>query len=1134
MAYGRLGSWPQNRGGRIRRIDRECWASQVQPNLRAAIHNKMQDTAMRCPNCHHNNPKNAKLCTECGLPIIYPDNIVAHSTGEEGERKQVTILFSDLSGYTSMSERLDPEEIQDIMSTIFGKITEILYGYDGFIERFIGDSVMAVFGVPKAHEDDPVRAIRAAMMIHSAVEDLSQKFEMKIGCPLMMHSGINSGLVVTGKIDVQKGTHGLTGDPINLAARLEGLAKAREIIVGPETYRQTQNHFEFECLESVHIKGKSEPVEIYKFLRVKPLPNKIHRMKGMRADLIGRDKEINTMLESVERVLEGQGLIIEIVGDAGSGKSRLIQEFKNKLNLEDINWLEGHTYNYTQNTPYYPLINLLSHVFQILEVDSPEHVRLKIKNKLDYLLGSENTFEPYIGGLFSLVYPEAEYIGPEFWKLRLYSSIHYIFQAIHKQKQMVICFEDLHWADPSSIGIIESIINAFGMTSLFVCTYRPEFGKLSEKFNLDPDVKIQIIRLQDLQSKEVQEMLRSLLRSNDLPAHFVNLISSKTEGNPFYLEELVNSLIETKMLYKKNNSWNLKYPFDKHHIPSSINGVLTDRVDRLDKQSKLILQKASVIGRTFLYKVLRQITDINIPIEDYLPGLEKLDLISTLSEEPDLEYIFKHALTRDVVYNGLLKKDRQLVHEQVGLAMEKLFNDRIIELYDTLAYHFKHGQSVVKGIEYLIKAGKKSLRKYALNESNESFSDAYNLLSKESNASNEFNELIINVLNNWSYTLYFIGDFKKLNSLYSNHIELAETIENSQVKGMFYAWAGFGLRIKDEHNLSYHYLKKSLFIGRENEHIKLIGLASAWITWTCGELGLLDEAISHGRKAQQIAEMHKDDHYLHFKSLGGMAQAYIFKGELQKSFSLANDLLKYGNKHSNVRSIVLGNVFMGWSDFMAGKFVSAIQFCQNAMQHSVDPYYSMVSKLLFCYCNVQLKKVSEIEDTANEVANLCHKFGCEVWGTLAHIILGIISITKGKMTDGLNIIQIAQKKIILNNRKFFYAYSEHVVGTIYSQISRGEEKLSLGTVIKNVGFLLKNVPFAYSRAETHLKNAIELSNNIGSKCVMAQAYLELGVLHKSKHKNETARECINTSIELFKECESEAYLIQAKETLKSF
>jgi class 3 adenylate cyclase len=301
-----------------------------------------------------------------------------------------------------MSERLDPEEVKEITSKIFDDISKIITKYEGFVEKYAGDAVMALFGATEAHEDDPVRAIKAAREIHKLVDSLSPQYEERIEQPLSMHTGINTGLVVTGNVNLEKGTHGIAGDTINVAARLSGLGNAGEILVGPDTFYQAEGYFDFIELEPASIKGKSEPIRIYKVLTRKEQPIKIHRLHGLKADLIGRKVEMNQLSDAVRKLKTGTGSIFSIYGPAGTGKSRLIQEFKAPLNLEEIQWLEGYAYPYSQNIPYSPLINLLSRSLQIEEGDPPEEIRKKIEAGLGNLIGENQDLIPYgkIGDVF--------------------------------------------------------------------------------------------------------------------------------------------------------------------------------------------------------------------------------------------------------------------------------------------------------------------------------------------------------------------------------------------------------------------------------------------------------------------------------------------------------------------------------------------------------------------------------------------------------------------------------------------------------------------------------------------------------------------------------------------------------------
>jgi class 3 adenylate cyclase len=335
----------------------------------------------------------------------------------------VTVLFSDLTGYTAMSERLDPEEVKEITTHIFSEISKIVGKYEGFIEKYAGDAVMALFGADAAHEDDPVRAISAAREIHNLVNSLSPKYEERSEQPLSMHSGINTGLVVTGEVNLERGTHGVAGDTINVAARLSALGNAGDILVTADTYAQTDGYFDFKELESAKIKGKTAPVRIFKVLSQKDQPVKIHRLQGLKAELIGRKVEIKQLSDAVQKLKAGTSSVFTICGTAGTGKSRLIQEFKESLNHDEIQWLEGQAFPFSQNMPYFPLINLLNRAFQIKEGDSPDVTRNKIETAISSLIEEKTDVVPYIGTLFSLSYPEVEEVSPEFWQTQLQQAV---------------------------------------------------------------------------------------------------------------------------------------------------------------------------------------------------------------------------------------------------------------------------------------------------------------------------------------------------------------------------------------------------------------------------------------------------------------------------------------------------------------------------------------------------------------------------------------------------------------------------------------------------------------------------------------------------------------------------------------
>lgn len=1106
-----------------------------------------------CPKCNFYNPPEFKFCGECGHDLRKPQEIppedepVAKPSPEkilakeippisspmDGERKYVTALFSDMSGYTAMSEKLDPEEVKDITGRIFGEVSKIVNKYDGFIEKFIGDAVMALFGVPRAHEDDPVRAIRAATEIHHLVRTISPEFEEKIGKPLSMHTGINTGLVVTGEVNTEKGTHGVAGDTINVAARLSSLAEAHTVIVGLDTYRQAEGFFAFETLEPTRVKGKAEPIQIYRLLSAKERPGTTLRRHGLRADLIGRQVELAQLQEAVEKLKNGKSSIFFICGDTGTGKTRLVEEFRATLDVGTFQWLEGQAYAYSQNTPYFPLIDLLNHVFEIKEGDPPEKVKEKVEARIAYLMGEETDVIPYMGSLYSLSYPEIEAVSPEFWKSRLQEAIHKTLSEMAQREPTIICLEDLHWADPSFMDLLRFILSEFRDAALFLCIYRSPFAPFTGHELGGLGMPSQEFHLQELSPSEGQSMLESLLGSKNIPHEIRKFIQENVGGNPFYLEEVINTFIESGTLKSDNGTWILSKPITGSDMPTTIHGIISARLDHLEKESKRILQEASVIGRTFLYDILKRCTHLEEQLDRRLTRLEHSDLIHPRTLQPVLEYSFKSALTHDVVYNGLLKKERQTIHDRIGVVMEQLFQDRLPEFYETLAFHFKQGRSIHKAVYYLIKAGEKSLGRYAIEESHQYFKEAFDLISNKTDRTKEEDGLLVDLLNKWSLVFYYRGKFGDQLDLLSAHRELAESLDDKEKLGMFYAWLGFTLSFREKLKDSYLYLCKAIEVGENVENQQVTGYACMWLTWTCSELGLLDEAVKFGERALEIVRHFPADHYLFFKTLGGIAYTCSLSGDTARGINAGSELVNYGQKHSNVRSMALGYYVKGYVYLRRGDFPSAIECTRKALQTAKDPFYSQIARFNLGINLALNDQFKEAEEMLQEVLSYCTSCGCEILGSPTSGVLGLLSIANGRMSSGLKRLKEALTIFYEIDRKPIIATYEHILGQIYLNIVTKAAPISFTTAAKNVGFLLKNVPSAGKKAEDHFKKAIEVAREIRANTILGQTLLDLGFLYKARGKIDKAGECLNEAVQILEQCGSEIFLKQAKEELAS-
>jgi class 3 adenylate cyclase/tetratricopeptide (TPR) repeat protein len=1107
---------------------------------------------LECPACKAIIPLGRKFCGKCGyalsestetaslkesehdtqIPESPPEETVPAEIKTEGERKHVTVLFSDLTGYTAMSEKLDPEEVKEITSRIFGGISKIVDSYDGFVEKYAGDAVMAIFGAPQAHEDDPVRTVKAAREIHQLVDTISPEVKKKIGQSISMHTGINTGLVVTGEVDMERGTHGIAGDTINLASRLSNLAEPGEVLVDVNTCRQIEGHFTCEYRETTTVKGKADPVDVHQVLSQRDKPLTIRRLSGLRADLVGRDVEMAELSEAVENLQQGKGRIFSICGAAGTGKSRLVEEFKAGLDPGQIQWIEGHAYAYSQNIPYFPLVDLLNRLLHIEEKDESEKVRNKVESGLGSLVSSPQDVIPYVGHLYSLSYPEAEDISPEHWKSRLQTAVLTILSAVANRAPTVFFLEDLHWADPSFVELLRRACIEIRQPAIVLCAYRPIFSLFTGHQIGSIGKYYHEIQLQNLSLSVAQNMLASLLKTESIPPDLKRWVNNKAEGNPFYLEELVNSLIESETLTRDNGSWKLTGPIAESDIPSSLHGLITGRLDRLEKQTKRILQEASVIGRDFLYEILKRITELEERIDGELSRLERLDLIRTRALQPDIEYMFKHALTQEVVYNSLLKKQRREIHEQIARVIESVFKDRLVEFNETLAYHYALGQSNTKAVDYLVKSGEKSLARYAVEEAHQYFKEAYDILASKAELSDAENIILIDILNSWAYAYYYLGEFKEFTDLFRSHQLLADSLEDKARTGMFYVWFGVAHFMAGNSKDSYEYLCKSLELGEKSGNQKVVGYACTWLTWTCAELGLFAEGINFGERAQKIAESFPSDQYLFFKSLGGLCYINYFKGNMNRIFEGAERLIEYGERNTNSRSKLFGHWMKAFGHLITGDLKSSLKSSQTSIELALDPSYFTFPKVTFGVAYFFGGQLREAEKVLKSSIDFCEKHGLGQVSVVNQCFLSPILIAHGHMKIGTELLEKVRRNCITNQRRVWYAVSEYLIGEVNSQIATGP-KPSLSIMAKNVGFLVKNVPFAAKKAEEHFNKAIELFKEIDAKGFLGSVYLSLGMLLKARKRTDQARECILEAIDLFKECEAEGWLKQANEALEA-
>lgn len=1089
---------------------------------------------MQCSHCSFDNPQDFRYCGRCGAIL---DREAIRRTDlhhHQAERRNVTILFSDLSDYTRITETFDAEDVKAIMAEIFDKSRRIILNYGGSVERFLGDEVMAIFGSPVSHEDDAIRAINAAREIHRTVDVINDR--QLIDHPLKMHTGINTGIVITSENRDHRLSYGVTGDAANLAKRIQTLAQPGEILVGNETYRQSAGYFNFHSLDIQPVRGHNEAVFIYRYISHQQEPRKVRRIFGRRSKLIGREREI-AVFEQAARGLEKSGTkVVCVSGEMGTGKSRLTDEFKKGLEKEKFTWCEGSAYEFTRNSSYFPIIDLLRREFDILEEDPPGTIRSKVADAT-IRWAADTGLADLIGGLFALESMETaaeKLIDPEIWKSRLHDAMATLFNAMASHKPMIVCFEDLHWADSSTIDLLVHLITQCQGPILFLLIYRPLFSDQYPNLLTAAAKDATLLSIGELSPEQSGRMVCSLLDTPDVPQCLLPFVENEIPGNPFFLEEVINSLVESETIVQSGETWELKQPIYKLEIALTIRGVITSRIDRLEPEARGILREASVIGSSFPAEILLVISRSSDRLDQCLENLVQLDLLRIKRQTPLLEYNFKHVLIREVVYDGLLKSERQAIHTRIALCIEKLFCENLPEHYETLAYHFREGGDINKAITYLMHSGRKSLRRYAVEDSHRYYQEAFTLIKGLKGSKGNHSERLVETMANWFPVFYYRGRFGTAQKLMDAHLALADALENAELRGMFYIGYGMCLWARERFGQAYDIMHKALAIGETTGHRKVEGYAHAWLTWVCIEIGLPQEALAHGRAARSLAAYFDSGHYPYYRSWDSDGLAYWGTGDCNGIRACSNALLEYGKANASRRVKTWSRFIMGLGHLTDGDFTAAVKDLRRAHKAASDPLYTMFPKLFMGIAAIGGGDYFAMRQDLKEVMDHGQRYGCEVISTPADFFLSISRCIDGNIRQNISNIKRITDHWNRNRAHLRVIVAELILGEFYLNIRLREIAMPLPVIFRNLPFLMVALPLAAGRCLYHYRNAIDLARKAGARSMEGQAYLGMARLFHRQKKTQKAREAIDRALKLFRDCGAQTYTRQAQDLKSGF
>jgi class 3 adenylate cyclase/tetratricopeptide (TPR) repeat protein len=713
--------------------------------LRAQLETLRSDESGRPQPAWVPAPEEALAQLQARVPAALADKARVTATGRrtDGERRNVTVLFADLSGFTALSERFDPEVIRAFQHDLFDEMASVVYEYEGFVEKFVGDAIVSVFGAPLTHEDDPERALRAALAIRERMDGVNQRWVEQLGQSLTIHIGVNSGTVVAGQIGAEHGGgYAVTGDTINTASRLQDAAQPGQILVSLNTHRLAHEAFAFRRLKPLRVQGKREPLTVFELQRAKLYPGKSRGVRGLSSPMVGRGLELEQLQRVTDGLAAGSGQVVIVTGEAGIGKSRLMAEWRASLGKE-VRWLEGRSFAGASAVSYGPFADLGRRYAGITDDDSEPRARSRLRETLERVLPGDREATAIVAGMLGMgpEADEADYLATlssQALKQRLFTLIEGLFARLAQERPTVLVMEDLHWADGSSLQLIEHLLPLVKELPLAIVGV---FRRGHDELPLWPLVAAEygdrLLRLElaPLPEPSTVTLVEELLSTSELlPPAARDLIVGKAEGNPFFVEEVIRSLIERGALVRSadhRGRWIATPLIDIMKVPDTLQGVLMARLDGLPAETRRIAQLAAVIGRTFQYRVLLKIAESAAGLEADLGQLERDELILELRREPELEYIFKHALTQEVAYESLLRPLRRDLHAQVGMALEELVADRVGEFVAILGGHFLRGEEWERAYTYLTQAGRAATRLHAHPEARLHFDNALEAVSHQ-------------------------------------------------------------------------------------------------------------------------------------------------------------------------------------------------------------------------------------------------------------------------------------------------------------------------------------------------------------------------------------------------------------------
>ena len=1103
-----------------------------------------------CPKCGEPNRPEAKFCRNCGQLINYTraapatvsgvpspetyvprhlaEKILASRQSLEGERKQVTVLFADIRSSTKLIEELDPEEAQKIIDPVLHVMMDAVHRYEGTVNQVLGDGIMALFGAPLAHEDHALRACYAAL----AMQEEMRRYRRRVGqseeLGLQIGIGVNSGEVVVRSIDNDLNVdYSALGHTTHLAARMQELAAGGTILMTSSTLRQVEGFVQVKSVGAVQVKGVSRPVEAFEAVAATTARTRVQAaaVRGL-TPLVGRHTEIQVFSKLIEEAGSGRGQILAMVGEPGMGKSRLVHEFTRHQLRPGWLVLAAASVSYGKATPYFPLIEMLRRYFQITDRDESENIQERVVThvfELDSVL--KDTIPPILSLLGSA--PDEKHsqasggqdwlsqredlvdmvkrfraMDPQQRRHRTLDSLKRLLIRESQRQPLLVVFEDLHWIDSETQAFLDSFIESLPMTRiLLLVDYRPEYSH-----GWGDKTYYTQLRVDPLQPTSAEELLQHLLGSNKDLVPLKELLIHRTEGNPFFAEEGVRSLAETGVLVGEKGAFRPGLKIDEIRIPSTVQNVVADRIDRLPLEEKRVLQTAAVIGVIIPFSLLQAVAEVeDEDLRRYLAHLQTAEFLYETNLFPELEYSFKHAITSEVAYGELLRGRRVALHSQILKAIEERADDNHQDYLETLAHHAFCGESWDKAVRYSRETGAKAMSHSALREARSWYQQAFEAL-KHVPAGRERLEQQIDLHLDLRNVLFLLGD----RAAVGEHLHAAESLSETLgerrrwVRTLNFLNAYYGIAGDPERAVQYG--KRALALIGGDDEPSLSAVANYYLGAAYNKMGHYGQAIEVLKRGMQTVEgPRRHERYGTTVVLSVICRSHLVQclaavGSFTEGVPHGEEGIKIAEELDHPVSLIYVNCSLGVLFLMQGETDKAIPLLERALRicqsASIPVYLPFVASRLGA-AHMIAGRVSEGLPYLEQGVEDFPTVGRVGFLSLSMVWLGEGYLLSGRLADASDLAERALQLSRTHKERGHEAWALKLLGDISRRCS----------------------PAKTEKAEDYYRQAYARSRELGMRPLQAHCHVGLSHILVANGKLDEARSELRAAIDLYRSLE---------------